>query len=535
MLKEMLENDMVKELDQYGLPPKFKSWAKYQRKTVQKIVDSDKKYFVLRAPTGSGKSVMGIVAGLELGVKTYYVVHNKQLQRQITKDFPFVKEVKGRANFTCLASIIGESCDPGFNCASGRRCSFSDNCGYKVQKRIAQESNFVVFNYAYFLAIMNSKHGGFERPGLIILDEAHIADSALSGFVNFDISRRQLDMNRLRFPNHGEYVYEWLEYLKAETGAKIDAHYNMVANKKCDTDTMNAINKDLKRLKTINYKASFLSNNIDDKNWIIEMYSDRYSDHIRFVPVWVNKFSKMLLGHANKYLLMSATISKFDMELLGIDKNDMEFLDMPSTFNPSNMPVKYIPFEKINRSTDKNKIVIMIDGIIKRHLEEKGVLHTVSYQLSRYILEHSSYASRMISNSNSDIYTDAHILDNRDDAIEEFLESDKPKILVSPSVETGLDLKDDLGRWQIVCKVPFASLGDKVVARRKSDNPLWYTNDAINRIVQAAGRVCRSSTDHGITYIIDKNLSWIVKRHQKSFPRWWLKSLKAGNKLGGKV
>lgn len=520
---------MIKKLNGYALPDKFQNWAKYQRKTVERIVNSDKKYFVLRAPTGSGKSLMGVVTGLDLGVKTYYVVHNIQLQEQVINDFPFVAQVKGRANFKCLASMIGESCDPGRNCASGKKCRYKYECDYMVQKAAAQESKFVVFNYAYFLAIMNSKYGGFEDPGLVILDEAHIADSALSGYVNFDISRRQLDANNLIFPDKGADVYEWLEYLRDESEYKIDGLKEQLKGNPND-EKVGGINQDIKRLKTINYKSSFLIDNIDD-DWIIEMFSDKYTDRIKFVPVWVNKFSHLLLGHADKYLLMSATISKLDMELLGINEDNMEFLDMPSTFDPYNMPVKYYGFEKINRNTDRASLTTVIDGLIKRHPDEKGVLHTVSYSLSKYIIEHSKHDARMISNSAEELYTDALILDRRGEAISEFLESDYPSILVSPSVETGLDLKDDLGRWQIICKVPFASLGDKIVIRRKEDRPIWYTSDAINRIVQGSGRVCRSASDHGITYIIDKNLSWLVKRHQYMFPPWWLNSLRAGNEI----
>lgn len=526
----------VKELNMYGLPDKFQKWTKYQKNVVQKIVDSDKRYFVLRAPTGSGKSLMGIVAGLETG-KTYYCVHNIQLQQQVIDDFPFVKQVKGRANFKCHASMIGETCDPGVFCGSGRgnKCKSGNTglCEYKFQKAIAQESDFVVFNYAFFLAIKNSQYGGFNNSDLVILDEAHIADSALSGYVNFDISRRVLDINHLRFPDKGEDVFEWLEYLRDITHDKIKAFKEMAATINNDVKR-NGINQDIKRLTIINSKSEFLIDNVDD-NWIINMFSDKYTDRIVFVPVWVDKFSHLLLGHADKYLLMSATISKMDMKLLGIKESEMEFLDMPSTFSPSNMPVVYYGYEKINRYTDRKKLVTVIDGLIKRHPDEKGVLHTVSYSLAKDILEHSRYSDRMIANSAEELYTDALILDRRDESISVFLESNDPSILVSPSVETGLDLKNDLGRWQIICKVPFASLGDKVVLRRKEDHPIWYTADAINRVVQGSGRVCRSISDYGTTYIIDKNLTWLVKRHKDLFPPWWLDSLKAGNmiKKGG--
>ena len=522
-------NTPIKELNEYGLPGKFNAWAKYQQQTVQKIVDSDKKYVVLRAPTGSGKSLMGVVAGLDMNAKVSYTVHNLQLQEQLISDFPFIKSVKGRSNFKCAASILGENCDPGVNCGSGRKCALKPECEYFVQKEEAQNAQFMVTNYAYFLGVMNSKYGGFGDFDLCIMDEAHVLDGALSGYVNFDISRRVLDINHLRFPDKGEDVFEWLYYLRDASYDKIKSFKEKI---KCtDNDVkINGINQDIKRVTTINNKVNFLIENVDD-NWIIDMFSDNYTDRIVFVPVWVNKFSHLLLGHADKYLLMSATISKLDMKLLGIKESEMEFLDMPSVFNPANMPIVYYGYEKINRYTDRKKLVTVIDGLIKRHTDTKGVLHTVSYSLAKDILEHSRYSDRMIANSAEELYTDALILERRNESIASFLESSDPSILVSPSVETGLDLKNDLGRWQIICKVPFASLGDEVVIRRKEDHPEWYVSDAINRIVQGSGRVCRGIDDYGTTYIIDKNLAWLTKRHKNMFPPWWMDAVRAGNKI----
>lgn len=523
-------NTRIKDLDEYGLGDKFQRWSANQREIVERIVNSDKKYFVLRAPTGSGKSLIGIVAGIETG-KTYYFVHNIQLQYQVIRDFPFVVQVKGRANFKCMSSMIGETCDPGVLCGSGRgsECRNSSRCKYKVQKAIAQNSDFVVFNYAYFLAIINSNHSGFDNPDLMILDEAHIADSALSSYVDFDISRRVLDIHNIRFPNSNEYVVEWLKYLYDVTRNKIAAFKEAIVGVD-NADKVSAINQDIKRLTTINVKAKFLIKNIDD-NWIIEVFSDRYTDRVRFTPVWVDKFSSLLLGHASKYLLMSATISRMDMNLLGIEDDDIEFLDVPSTFDPCNMPIKYVPVTKINRNTDKNIIVRIVDNILSRHDGEKGVIHTVSYSMAKYILEHSNQSNRMIANSAENIHTDADMFGNRNVAIGEFMDSSYPSVLVSPSVETGISLDYGLGRFQVVCKVPFASLGDKVVIRRKDDYPLWYIADAVNRIVQATGRICRRDDDRGTTYIIDSNLTWILKRHRDMFPRWFIDSVKAGNRM----
>ncbi len=49
----------------------------------------------------------------------------------------------------------------------------------------------------------------------------------------------------------------------------------------------------------------------------------------------------------------------------------------------------------------------------------------------------------------------------REEVIAEHVNSTKPTVLISPSLHTGLYLKDDLSRFQIITKVPYP----RIVAR----------------------------------------------------------------------
>jgi Rad3-related DNA helicase len=49
----------------------------------------------------------------------------------------------------------------------------------------------------------------------------------------------------------------------------------------------------------------------------------------------------------------------------------------------------------------------------------------------------------------------------RDEIISEHIAAKKPTVLISPSLHLGLDLKDDLSRFQIITKVPYLSLADR--------------------------------------------------------------------------
>lgn len=66
--------------------------------------------------------------------------------------------------------------------------------------------------------------------------------------------------------------------------------------------------------------------------------------------------------------------------------------------------------------------------------------------------------------------------------------SPEPKVLVSPSMHTGLDLKNEQSRFQILIKVPYPSRDD-MRTDTKREKESWQTS---LRLVQAYGRSVRS-------------------------------------------
>jgi Rad3-related DNA helicase len=84
------------------------------------------------------------------------------------------------------------------------------------------------------------------------------------------------------------------------------------------------------------------------------------------------------------------------------------------------------------------------------------------------------------------------------------------KVLCSPSSKEGLDLKDDLCRFQIILKVPWGDLADKVVQARMKEDPIWYANEAVKNLEQAYGRGMRSKTDWCDCYILDQSFQRLL-------------------------
>ena len=118
---------------------------------------------------------------------------------------------------------------------------------------------------------------------------------------------------------------------------------------------------------------------------------------------------------------------------------------------------------------------------------------------------------------------------SRDDAIAEFQRDDGlgPKVLISPSVTEGLDLKDDKGRFAIFVKVPYPNLGDAWVKKRQSNSNGWYQRQALIAMIQGGGRVVRSEKDYGNVYILDSTFGMLLANAKKMnlVPKWWEESI----------
>ncbi len=112
--------------------------------------------------------------------------------------------------------------------------------------------------------------------------------------------------------------------------------------------------------------------------------------------------------------------------------------------------------------------------------------------------------------------------------LEGFKADERSLVLISPSMDRGVDLPEDLCRFVVLLKVPYPYLGDIQISRRlysAKDGPLWYAIQTIRTIVQATGRGVRSEDDYCISYILDEQFGRLYREYTGMFPRWWRDAL----------
>jgi Rad3-related DNA helicase len=199
------------------------------------------------------------------------------------------------------------------------------------------------------------------------------------------------------------------------------------------------------------------------------------------------------------------------------------FVRSPSTFPPALRPIYLYPIAEVTHKTKETAYPILakgIDAIASKHAKDRILVHTVSYDLAKFLVTRTerSVRERIVS------YADSQ---DRQRAIDRYI-LDPASILIASSLDRGIDLPQDNCRAIVVCKVPYPNLADKQVSARMHSlsGQLWYNVRTVRSIVQMTGRGMRSDTDYCESYILDKQfLSNVWKKSQNLLPNWWKEAL----------
>jgi ATP-dependent DNA helicase DinG len=442
-------------------------------------------------------------------------------------------------------------------------------CEYFDQLNIASASSHSILNYPIFLALLSNKKILPSRE-LLILDEAHLLETEIVRFRGLAISKRRWKkyIPNLKMVDYGyDDIEKWIDFLiDLETRMLVltrnnsmveslstfrKTKYNWI-NKKAPpnkkkvvraseifesdeeiTEKYNAhffrgstsiseelaveVIRDTERLTgTIN---SILSN---PKNWIVsEIKKENYEViTVELKPLDTSQYWKDVFEKCTKTLMMSATIldSKTFCQSLGLAHEQVKFIQVGSDFPLQNrsiypMNIAYLNFNSLRLQEVKIKISRAIDNLMTLHRNHKGIIHTTSYEQLNFIKENISEI-----NKRRLLVTDPEI-------IGEHVNSTKPMVLISPSLHMGLDLKDDLSRFQIITKVPYPNKSDRWTDAKRKANEQWYSWQTALKLIQGYGRSIRSKEDWAKTYVLDSAFGYFVNRNRNILPQWFIQAI----------
>jgi len=217
---------------------------------------------------------------------------------------------------------------------------------------------------------------------------------------------------------------------------------------------------------------------------------------------------------------MSATIDKNSFcENMGLVKDDVAFVDTPK----SPFPIEHRSIDLLNikrlsyGSTEEDELEVIktIDRIMDEHSNERGLILTSSIprcqKIIRYLSPKNTQRIRLCHSKNKDDKT-------QDEVISEHA-TDPTGVLLSSSLWEGVDLKDDLSRFQIIAKVPYPNYTEKRTRAKMNKFPSWYTSRTLTKILQGFGRSIRSDDDWAKTYVLDTAVNNVFFKGQQMIPK----------------
>ncbi|MGV0949089.1 MAG: helicase C-terminal domain-containing protein [Azonexus sp.] len=520
---------------------------------------------IIEAPTGCGKTAVGAACCywaadwppqvLDTGgfakAGGYYLVTQKELQKQIKADVATNFKIR---DFSCLWSAASYPCDggrdtmftpsvdegmnPRISCQMGMRskqpkCRGRKNktCPYMIERIRFDSAQFSLTNYPFFMT-ERIFVGNLAKRNIMVLDECHTVEKQLLKFGEVEISDKMLrewDIRGIGVPEFDDMdtFINWLEdkYLP-RIQSQLETYIEMAKAEGDDVDSSTTQRITALENQEHKIKACISGARVSPKNWVYWFDQTERDGNMAYCkPLDASPYMDILRSGSLVRVYMSAFPGHKETfcRSLGLDPDEVAWLRLGSGFPKENRPVIMGLVGSMSR---KNQVATMpslkrvVDKILAKHKDEKGIIHCHSYALGNEIRNHIMAGPQGF----RVIYPEK--AEDRELAVARHRNPNSgPTILISPSVTEGFDFKGDESRWQIIAKVPYPYLGDRQVAAKKDQSQGWYDLQTVMTIVQSAGRICRSEDDWGVTYILDEDFKTLYEKRRDMFPGWFKEAI----------
>lgn len=458
--------------------------------------------FVINAPTALGKSAIARTI-LSWQYSSSYLVPTNQLLDQFLDAFPGTDTLRRMDAYKCEKDFV----------------KYNLGCG-EIKREMGKCCKQCPLMSAYQKAKYHKGPGAYNfhtymthqiYRDVLIVDEAHTLIPMIQSMAAAKIWKHKEHYPDDWFKQGYRPLYEWIHNLPAKHHRK--KWYKYTINALADPD----------------HPQHVISEEIED--WT----GGGYQDIPRGTPVELPLLSIkpvdirdlketkfMLPSLTKKIILMSATIGPQDIEQLGLARKRVLYLNCQSPIGADNRPIYPIPIAAANYNNLESATKVMADYIREvlcpKHEGQKGIIHATYKQadiLRKYLRSTSGELElgRFL----------FHTRDNKSRILREFLDSppERGSILVASGMYEGVDLPYDLARWQVITKIPWLSLADPAIKYKASQNENWYLWETLKKVIQACGRVVRTPTDMGDTYILDASFYSLYHNSRHMLPQWY--------------
>lgn len=441
---------------------------------------------------------------------------SKALQDQYMRLFSDASILKGRSNYQCDLNDFF-TCDfAPCHLAPGQvdKCNAVNRCAYFNARRDTLSSKLGVYNYSSFLSLPPY----LRKKQFLVCDEAsEIEDELVKHFachLNYKSLRfADLGIDPLRTTDKNKAL-QWLTDVFEVCKTEHNSIVRSLAGLKNNRRKMSSEHNRAKIYKTAAEQMSRVLQSWYMTEYIIEPTSV----DVRITPVNIDLFAQQIFAPCETVVLLSGTIidHKTFTKTLGI--TDYEFIEVESEFDSSKSPIYCLDKVSLNYNNMQKelpKIIEYVKAVCNKYPNDKGIIHTHTHAITQQVgraVEGSRFLVRDVGTTNEAL-------------IESHKMSDVSTVLISPSLGFGTDLADNFGRFSIIVKTPYLSLGDKRVKLLAQRDPKWYQMKALVSLVQMCGRTTRSKEDYSDTFILDGAAVNLIRKNTGFLPKYFLERL----------
>jgi len=465
----------------------------------------------------------------------YLLTSQKLLQDQYEREFgDRLQLVKGRDNYPCERYPIPVPTSQGM-CRRPRGPSCQ--CPYARAKAAALAGPIFCTNTWYFATLRHWHAEQLRKRRLLVIDEAHNLEAQL------------VSVYTVRFTS--AEMKEWfgapLPYLAAADDYRdiLGAHVERLAD---DLETVVRALEQLRppevepelfleappsreeialleRRDALDGALARLRYFVDagEAEWVVR-YPAEVAATFELVPLSVTAQARDLLAESAELVVLSSAYlgpAGALAESLGFEAGDVRGFAAPSPFPLEQRPIVYRPVGALSRARQAEQEPLLfaeIAAILATHPADKGLVHVASYAVARRLV--ADLGRRAPADARRLIFVESSEAKTR--GLRQHRGSSLPTVLVSPSLREGVDLPDDLLRFQIVTKMPYPDLGDPWTAARRQRDPRWYALETAKSLLQTYGRSCRHADDFGTTYVLDAQFTRFLQHYRPLLPDWFL-------------
>lgn len=507
---------------------------------VDKVIKAGKRLIIIEGPVGCGKSAIAMTLSNAFG-NSHVITPRKSLQDQYFEDFGDITVLmKGRGAYPCtfgvspnkyrtvaMAVVNGQVRQPVYgeaNCSSApckgssaiaKECVKETGvCPYTLAVETAQQSPTVIHNIHSFV-FQTAFTEKFQKRSLLVIDEAHEIQSTIRGFISKKFAVN-IPVQADDRPQTVNDVESWADFF-SEPRFVPETTANESAQKRMNPDWTTPAEEYMGRVMALRLQKDYYKEKFSVKATINKVNNQELSTTFEFVPDSLgNSPRDLLFNFGECVVLMSGTIygKESFCKPLGINPEDAHYIRIPSTFPVENRPIYCKPQYQVDTSfkcwnENFEEMIEKMSGIMTIFSDAKGLIHAPSYTAAMEIAQ-ALPGQRAITHSSHDFQ----------EKLKMFFESEEPLVFVSPVCPQGVDFKEDRARFQIITRVPYLNTSDEFVKYKVENDFQWYNYQALIVWGQQCGRVNRSESDYGATFLMDSRFNSFISKNKKVIPKW---------------